>query len=100
MPMKLLNRLGEVLSANEPHRVPWPPVLVALQGVDRRNAGMLQAGGDFGLAKKPLPDAGVVRQLGTDFLQSHFASELCIAGHGHAPLSAFAVWPQHFINGV
>jgi hypothetical protein len=47
--MKTLDGLLQAVTADEPHDVVGPAILVVAQAVDRDDAGMFEPAGDFGL---------------------------------------------------
>ena len=76
--VKPRDRRLQAVSANEPHRVIGPAVLVLSQPVDRDDPGVLQAAGHLGLEHEPLAVLGVVGMALEDLLEGDLAMQLLI----------------------
>ena len=55
------------------------------QAVDRYDAGMLEAAGDFGLEQEAMATDGVVGVLVEDLLQGHFPVQLDVLSDENGP---------------
>ena len=89
--MEGVDRLLEGLALDEGHGVERPVVILP-QAVDRHDAGVLEPGGDGGLAEEP-PPRRVVELVGPDPLQGHRAVQLLLVGGEHFPQAATGVVP-------
>ncbi len=70
--------LFHAVAADEAHRVERPAIAVSAQAVDRHDAGMLEAAGDFGLQHEPLTTHGIVGVLVENLFQRHFPVQFFI----------------------
>jgi hypothetical protein len=91
--VKALDCVVEIVTANEAHRIEWPPIGVLAQPVNRDDPRVFQPTGDLCLLEKAQAPLWIVRVPFLDLLEGDFTMELLIERHEDFSEPPFSVRP-------
>ena len=89
--MELIDRLLEGIASDEPHGVIRTSTVVSAQAVDRDDARVLEAAGNFGLQEEALAADRIVGVPVEDLFERDFAVQLDVHGDEDGPQATLGV---------